>query len=249
MGDLRDELPTVSTTTVSTTTVRATTGPVTTAPLRRLAGALAAAALGAAVLAGCGSDDPDATADASDVTEPSADDPGDGAGDAADTDADATTDGDAGTDAGATADGDAGVPEGFEFLDFTATDLRDGSTIDVGALAGQPLVVWFWAPWCTTCIRQTQAIAEVAAERGGEIAIVGIGSQDDLGQMEDFVAEYGIDTFAQIADVDGSLWSRFGGDTSRSTFAFVSADGSVDTTEYGVLSAGEIHEAIDALLA
>lgn len=31
-------------------------------------------------------------------------------------------------------------------LDFRARNV-DGSTIDVGALAGTDVVVWFWAPW------------------------------------------------------------------------------------------------------
>lgn len=33
-----------------------------------------------------------------------------------------------------------------ELLDFQASAV-DGSTVDVSAMAGDDLVIWFWAPW------------------------------------------------------------------------------------------------------
>jgi ABC-type glycerol-3-phosphate transport system substrate-binding protein len=85
---------------------------------RRLASLLAAAAL----LAACGSDpEPVATAEATNTTG-----------------ATAPTTATSGTDETPTE-----VPEA---LDFVAPDLRGGEVVGAD-LAGQDVVLWFWAPW------------------------------------------------------------------------------------------------------
>ena len=43
-------------------------------------------------------------------------------------------------------DGEAAVAADADELDFVAPDVRGGEVV-ASELAGQDLVIWFWAPW------------------------------------------------------------------------------------------------------
>jgi peroxiredoxin len=124
----------------------------------------------------------------------------------------------------------APVPEA---LDFTAA-VVGGGEFSGADLAGEDIVFWFWAPWCPTC---AAAAGDVLAARESYpgVTFVGVGGlSSDAGSMERFVADHGIDGFDQIADVDGDVYTRFGV-VQQHTFAFVSADGDVETVPaYGL---------------
>jgi thiol-disulfide isomerase/thioredoxin len=68
---------------------------------------------------------------------------------------------------GASADGTpapGGGPDGADTaLDFHGPTV-DGQEFDGAALAGTPVVLWFWAPWCTICRAEAPDVAAVAAE-------------------------------------------------------------------------------------
>ena len=46
-------------------------------------------------------------------------------------------------------------------LSFTGKTL-DGTAFNAATLAGRPVVLWFWAPWCATCASQAWTVAEIA---------------------------------------------------------------------------------------
>ena len=118
----------------------------------------------------------------------------------------------------------ASVPEA---LDFTAGLVGGGEF--VGAeLAGDNTVFWFWAPWCPTCAAASADVL-AAAEAHPEVTFVGVaGLSSDAASMEQFVADHGVGGFTQIADTSGHVYTRFGV-VQQHTFAFVSADGEVET--------------------
>lgn len=72
---------------------------------------------------------------------------------------------------------------------------------------------------------------------------------DDLGPALDFIARHGLDGFPHAHDADGSLWARFG-TISRSSFVFLRADGTFETSGYGEYGdADKLSDKIDELLA
>ena len=86
-------------------------------------------------------------------------------------------------------------------------------------------------------------------ERGDEIAFLGMPGLADLGAVEDFVAQHGLEGFPQAYDEDGAIWQRFGG-IGRSSFVFVDDDGTVEVTGYGEYGDPEKLDAkIDELLS
>jgi len=113
-------------------------------------------------------------------------------------------------------------PEKFQ---FTATTL-DGAEFRGDKLVGQPAVLWFWTPWCPSCNAEAPRDAEMA-KRHDKVQFVGVAAQDQLDAMKKFVADHHMDGFPSLADLDGSVWKRFGV-TAQPTFAFVRPDASVE---------------------
>ncbi len=142
----------------------------------------------------------------------------------------------------ATASGEvmAGSP-----LAFTAVTVSGGS-LDVSTLQGKPVVLWFWAPWCTICRGEAPSVSSVAAELGSDVTFIGVAGLGEVDAMRGFVSDTKVTGFEHLADVDGSIWSRFGV-VSQPSFVFVSADGTVQKV-VGSLSSDGLRQRAQALI-
>jgi thiol-disulfide isomerase/thioredoxin len=108
-------------------------------------------------------------------------------------------------------------------LDFTGTTVS-GEAFDGASLAGRPTLLWFWAPWCPTCRGQIPQVQGIAADQGGELNVIGVGSLDSAEAIAEFADD--VDEITHLEDVDGALWKQFGV-TEQSSFVLLDADGAV----------------------
>jgi thiol-disulfide isomerase/thioredoxin len=122
-------------------------------------------------------------------------------------------------------------------LDFVAQTV-DGATFEAADVAGRPVVLWFWAPWCTICRAEAPDVAEVAAGLDGRVEFVGVAGRGPVEDMARFVDQTATGGFVHLADVDGALWRRFGV-VAQPTFVFVAASGAT-TSFAGSLGADEL---------
>lgn len=132
----------------------------------------------------------------------------------------------AGSDGGARGDSAAAPAK----LDFTATTV-DGKKFDGSTLAGKPVVLWFWAPWCPTCGAQAPGVSKLAKKHEGEVAVVGVAGLDERAQMRKFVSRTGVSGFTNLADEKGVVWKRFGV-TAQSTYVLLDSAGKVSHSGY-----------------
>lgn len=79
-----------------------------------------------------------------------------------------------------------------------------GKNLSLSALAGKPLLVNYFAPWCAPCLREMPRLNALAAE--GQIAVVAINydptTPAELGQL---ATRYEIKVPLLIANADASL--------------------------------------------
>ena len=113
-------------------------------------------------------------------------------------------------------------------LQFAAKTV-DGADFSGQSLAGKPAVLWFWAPWCPVCQGEAPGVAKIAHANAG-VTFVGVAAQDQVPAMREFVAKYDLGFFTQLADLDASVWQRFGV-TVQPAFAFIGRDGSVNVVK------------------
>ena len=130
-------------------------------------------------------------------------------------------------------------------LAFAAATVSGGS-LDVSTLEGKPVVLWFWAPWCTVCRGEAPSVSTIAAETGDDVTFLGVAGRGEVDAMKGFVSDTKVTGFEHLADVDGSIWSRFGV-VSQPSFAFVAPDGTVETF-VGALGTDGLRERTAALI-
>lgn len=106
----------------------------------------------------------------------------------------------------------------------------DGETWDGADLRGRVTVLWFWAPWCPTCRAQISGINALSAEHGDDVAIVGVGAQDDAQAIAEFAAA--VDpAVTSLSDVDGGVWRHFEV-TAQSTYLVLDDTGATQAEGY-----------------
>lgn len=105
-----------------------------------------------------------------------------------------------------------------------------GEPFDAATVADRPVVLWFWAPWCTICRAEAPDIAEVAAEleaADSPVALLGVPGLGEVAAMEGFVSATGTGRITHLVDADGGIWNAFDIIT-QPAFALISADGEVE---------------------
>lgn len=159
-----------------------------------------------------------------------------------------------GTESGTTGDpagstpqssGSADAQPAQDWLSFSATTL-DGPELDVSTLAGEPVVLWFWAPWCTICRAEAPEVAQVAAELDGEVTVLGVPGLGPEEDMRAFVTDTQTGSIGHLVDTDGSLWQRFGV-VSQPSYVFVAPDGSAESFS-GALGGDELRQRAESLI-
>ncbi|MCG5452964.1 TlpA family protein disulfide reductase [Micromonospora hortensis] len=112
-----------------------------------------------------------------------------------------------------------------DVLRFTGTTLG-GAAFDAARLAGKPVVLWFWAPWCATCASQAWTVAEIEPRYRDTVPIVGVAGLGERKAMKEFVTEFDLGATPQIEDTTGALWKRFKV-TEQSIFVIIDRNGTV----------------------
>ncbi|BCL12547.1 redoxin domain-containing protein [Micromonospora sagamiensis] len=147
-----------------------------------------------------------------------------------------------GTVGPAASDGtNAAVPETISFTGRTI----DGGVFSGSSLAGKPVVLWFWAAWCTRCRAVADEVAAVQRENVGRVNVVGVaglGSGDEA--MRRFAKETGIEGFPNLADDGGQVWRRFEV-TSQEQYVLLDSAGTV--VHSGPLSQSDLRRRVAGL--
>jgi thiol-disulfide isomerase/thioredoxin len=144
----------------------------------------------------------------------------------------------AATTSGPDAGGDVAGTGKTADLDFTATTL-EGEPFDGTSLAGEPTVLWFWAPWCPTCRAQVPTISGIGEDYAGRVNVVGVGGLDTQGEIEAMAD--GIENVTHLVDDEGEVWKHFRV-TAQSTYTVIDADGEI--VHEGYLDDGELEDLV-----
>ena len=95
------------------------------------------------------------------------------------------------------------------------------------------------------CRAEAPAVAEAYQQYGDDVTFVGVAGRDEVGPMQDVVAEFGLEGFDHVIDADGSLWAAFGV-PGQPAWALLDDDGTSEV-RIGSLSADELASRLEKL--
>lgn len=134
--------------------------------------------------------------------------------------------------------------------DFTATLYTGapGQTFHLAAMKGKPVVINFFASWCSPCTEEAPNLNagwQKYAQRDG-VVFIGIVYQDTRQSAMDFVQQEGV-PYAIGADPNGSTAISYGVTGPPETI-FINREGIVVSKYGGPLDSGSLDRSIQAIL-
>lgn len=133
--------------------------------------------------------------------------------------------------------------------DFTLTTL-DGRQVTLSEYRGQPVLLNFWASWCTPCKEEMAALMRAQAfyaDEGLVILTINMTFDDSREAVTHFVAQEHL-TLPVLLDEQGTVTRPLYRVVGVPTSVFISAEGVIIQTHLGAMSEVEIFEAIAALM-
>jgi thiol-disulfide isomerase/thioredoxin len=116
----------------------------------------------------------------------------------------------------------------------------DGTEVALASLRGTPVLVNFFASFCTPCITEMPALEEVHQALGDQVVFLGLAVADREDEALDLVKRTQV-TYRTAQDPDSSVITALGG-TILPTTVLLDADGKVVETHEGALDADELRE-------
>jgi cytochrome c biogenesis protein CcmG/thiol:disulfide interchange protein DsbE len=150
---------------------------------------------------------------------------------------------DSGSSAGAAKRSTVKVGEAAPTFEVTTLD---GKTVKLSDYAGKPVVLNFWASWCTPCREEFPALRDAYARAHGKWSLVGINSQDFVESDGRKFAKDQKSTWPNGFDADSVVSGEYGVTQLPQTF-FIDAKGVIRAHLFGGLTADSLQEELQKL--
>ena len=145
------------------------------------------------------------------------------------------------------ADAPTGSQVGAQAPELDLADL-DGNPVRLADLRGHPVIVNFWASWCTPCIDEFPLLQEAAANHAADgLVLVGVVYHDNADAARAFMQRMGA-TWTTAVDPGDVAAGRYGIIGPPDTF-FIKPDGVIAGRQIGQLLRPDLDRQLAEILA
>jgi peroxiredoxin len=140
--------------------------------------------------------------------------------------------------------------EGRAAPDFFLRQL-DGEPVRLSDMQGRPVLVNFWAVWCTTCRAEMPDLIKAYEQNKAQgLVVLGVNLREAEPRVREFVDEFGL-TFPVVFDRNGEVartWRIGGPSQGLPSSYFIDRQGVVRKVVYGSVTARSLDEGLKAIL-
>ena len=126
----------------------------------------------------------------------------------------------------------------------------DGEPLRLSDLQGKPVLVNFWAVWCTTCRAEIPDLIKAYEQhKASGLVVVGVNLREAEPRVRDFVEEFGM-SFPVVFDRNGEVartWRIGGPSQGLPSSYFIDEQGVVRKVVYGTVTARLMDEGLKAI--
>ena len=119
----------------------------------------------------------------------------------------------------------------------------DGDRVTLAEYAGKPVLLNFWASWCTPCVKEMPLLERAHQRLGDEVQFLGIDGNDSRRLARELMVETGV-TYPSGYDPGDDVYRKYRL-VGRPTTVFIGADGRIRGVHAGELRGDDL----DRLLA
>lgn len=128
--------------------------------------------------------------------------------------------------------------------DFTVTD-KNGNKVNLSDFFGKPIVVNFWATWCSPCTSEMPHFEEAYKTYGGEVTFLMINVGDGYDEAYEYASDKGY-TFPVLHDTDYSASYAYGVSSIPMTL-FINKNGELVNSRIGMLNKATLESNIEKI--
>jgi thiol-disulfide isomerase/thioredoxin len=120
-------------------------------------------------------------------------------------------------------------------------------TVSLASFRGKPVLLNFWATWCTPCVQEMPMLEAAHRRTGSKVVFLGVDRQDFRPDAQAFVRRANV-TYPSAYDRDGTLDEAYRL-RGMPTSVFIDAAGRVVDQVTGPLTASQLDDGLKALMA
>lgn len=127
----------------------------------------------------------------------------------------------------------SGVPKSGDFAPNFALERADGSVVRLSDFRGRPIVLNFWADWCTGCKQAMEDMQRVADLYGEAIVVIGVNAGDLVEVGEQLANDAGI-SYERLYDLSLDVSDGYDARAMPTSY-FIDAAGRITDVSFSLL--------------
>lgn len=145
---------------------------------------------------------------------------------------------------------ESGLPVGSEIgmrcADF-AVDVYQGAPFALSAQRGKPVVINFWATWCTPCVKELPYFQQLWENYHDRLAVVALHSSLVTDDWQAYLEQFNY-TFPFALDQDGAIIASLGGSLMLPQTVVLDADGVIVYNQVGSINYATLEAIVKPLM-